>query len=281
MIKADSLAKVMVKLKIAEDETKAKALIAAAEEHDIAIPETVSVFNTDEIAARDKVKYDEGKKSGQGMLVDSLFETHNIKPTGKKDVETFITEYQKKVLADANITVDEKVKEKEKTIEGLRTNIKALEQQHAVYEKQVKDSQLDTEILMWTADKKPDNLTNKEWVALIKMNNELVEEGGQLVVKRDGKLVQDPKLLTNVPAKDAIVSFIDERKLGKVIPAPGAGAGGGRGAGDSKTGGVLGITKKSQFLDHLKSQGIDEKGSQAKTLLNEITTANPDFDFNG
>lgn len=277
-IKKAALAKLFVRLKIAEDETKALALIDETEEKDVVIPETIQLFGKDELTTRDRTKYEEGKKAGEEMLIDGLFTEQAIQVAGKKDKATFLSEYEKKVLAGANISVDEKVKEKETMIKQLRENIKNLETETGTFKQQVRQSQLDSDILMWTAEKKPDNLTAKEWVALLKMNNELVEEAGQLFVKRDGKMVQDPKLLTNIPAKDAINSYVDERKLGKVATTTPAG-GGGRGGSDSKLP-ISGITKKSQFEKHLDDNKIHPGGEQAKAMLAQITKDVPDFDFN-
>lgn len=278
-IKKTALSKLLVKLKIAEDEPKALALIDETEEKDVVIPDTIQLFGKDELTTRDRTKYEEGKKAGEEMIIDGLFTEQAIQVTGKKDKATFLSEYEKKVLANANISVDDKIKEKDTTIKGLRENIKALETEQTNFKTQVKQTQQDSDILMWTADKKPDNLTAKEWVAILKMNNELVEENGQLFVKRDGKMVQDSKLLTNIPAKDALISYIDERKLGKVVVDDKNKGGGGRGGSDSKLP-IGGITKKSQFEKHLDDNKIHPGGDQAKALLAQITKDVPDFDFN-
>ena len=110
---------------------------------------------------------------------------------------------------------------------------------------------------------------------MIKLNNEIAEQDGQLIVKRDGKMVANTTDLKPIPAKDALVSYIDERKWGKTIEAAKVP---GRAAGDSK-GSVLGIGNMKQFTEHLQTTGINPNGQQAQAMLAEITAANANFDF--
>lgn len=280
MIKPDSLAKLLVKIKIAADEAAAKEIISAKDERDVAIPDTVQLFTAQELETRESTQKAAQIKAGMEIAIKQLKESTELKYDGEgsKDPAKFIEAFRAKVLADANVSVDEKVKEKESVISKLRDNIRDMEAQKAASERQMKETQLEGDILMWTADKKPDNLTNKEWVTLLKMNNELVEDAGQLFVKRNGEVIKDPKLLTPIPAKDAIVSYIEERKLGKVADS-GKQAGGGRGGNDSKAP-VLGIQNMSQFNKHLEDNKIDPKGSQAKALLNTVMTENTAFNAN-
>lgn len=276
-IKKDSLLKMAGLLKI--DPAKVEEAIASDKEVELAIDDSVTVFSKTELETRDRSKYSEGKKAGEGMTIDSMFEEEGIQVTGKKDAATFKKEYANKILKDANVSVDEKVKEKETVISKLRENNRTLEVQLNETKKASQDALLEADILSWTLDKKPDNITNKEWVTIIKMNNEITEHEGQLVVKRNGQIVADPKELKPIAAKEAIVGFIEERKLGKVVTAEPAKPVPGRGAGDSKK--VPGtVVNMRQFKENLTTQGISLNGQQAKAMLKEITEANPNFDFN-
>ncbi len=274
MLKESFITKLAGYLKL--DAAKIKAAIADEKEVDVELADGLVVYTPTELDTFQKNKYEAGKTAGEGMQLDTLITEHGVKLTGKKDMAGFLTEYAKKVLADANITVDVKVKEKDEIIKGLRANIGTLEAEQNNFKTQVKQSQQDSEILMWTADKKPDNLTAKEWVSIIKMNNELVEEGGQIFVKRDGKLVQDPKLLTNIPAKDAINSFIDERKLGKVATTE---VKKGRGGENSNPGGKGKYAKLSELKAELESEGINLNGSEANARMAAAQKENPDMDL--
>ena len=214
------------------------------------------------------------EKAGSEIAIKNMRETLQLDFEGKTE-DKFIEAFKAKVLKDANINESEKVAELNKTIEGLRTNIQTLKSENEGIITKQKAAQLDSQILSWVIDKKPDNLTNEEFLAIVKMNNEIYEENGQLFVKRDGKPVQDPTTLSNIPAKDAVVKYIDERKIGK--DASGAGFVGRNGPDSS--GAALGIRNMKQFNEHLQSKGINAGSQQAAALLNEITAQVKDFDF--
>lgn len=238
-------------------------------------PETLKIFTDAELTSREETLKTRHEKAGGEIAIKNIKEKAGLDFEGKTE-DKLIEAFKGKVLKDANIEESTKIKELNTTIEVLRTNITTLSTEKEGILKQTKEAQDDTELLTWTIDKKPDNLTNKEWVALIKMNNEVFEENGQKFVKRDGKIVANPTDLKPIAAKDAVVAFIEERKLGKVAvepPKPG-----GRGAGDSKTN-LLGIANMKQFNEHLAAQNISPNGEVAQKLLAEVTTANANFDF--
>lgn len=289
-IKTESLAKLLVRLKIVADEPAATAMITGEAESDVALPTGLQIFSDDELATRDNSNKATYTKAGTEIAVKQLKELVGLSYDGEgsKDPKKFTEEYSKKILADANISVDEKLTEKEKTIGKLRENIKAIEAKQSESEIKAKVAQQDYTLLMATHDLKPDHLEDKEWIGLLKMSNELVEEGGQLYIKRGGEIVKDPKLQTPVPAKEALRGFVTERKLGKDVAgiaaaeaaaAAAAAAGGGRGGADSK-GNTGGITNLSQFNDHLEKNNINPKSQAAAALLTKTAGANPNFDFN-
>jgi hypothetical protein len=284
-IKTESLAKLLVRLKVAADEVAAKELITSKDESDVTLPTGLQIFSDDELATRDNSNKATYTKAGTEISVKQLKELAGLvyDGEGSKDPKKFIEEYAKKVLADANIHIDEKLTEREKTIAKLRENIKAMETTQTENETKVKTAKQDYDLLTWIHDIKPDYLEDKELVGIIKMNNELFEENGQMFVKRNGEVVKDQKLQTPIPAKDAIRSFMTDRKLVKAAPAAGnegaGGEGGGRGAGDSKgnTGGILTMT---QFNEHLEKNNINPKSQEATALITKIAGANANFDFN-
>jgi len=260
------------------DVDKLIAAIKDDKEADFDVPE-VKVFTDVELTSRDESMKTVGIKAGKEIAVKELKEAVGLdyEGEGSKDGKKFIAEYQKKVIADAGIKESDKVREKDSVIEQLRANLTNLTAEKEASIKAAKMAQLDTEILSHTVDRKPDNLTNQEWVAIIKMNNEITEQDGQLVVKRDGKVVANQTDMKPIPVKDALVGFVEERKLGKAAtPAPPAP--GGRAAGDSK-GNPLGISNMKQFKEHLAANGMSENGQQAQALLKQITDTNANFDF--
>lgn len=274
-IKKESIIALLTALKI--DKKVIEDAIAAEAETEIKLPDGLSILSETEQSTRDENNKKAGERIGRELTVKTLKEKAKLEYDGEgsKDPDRFLVEYEKKVKKDGNIQESDKIKELNTTIEGLRTNITTLTGEKEAMVKSTKDAQLDADILMWTADKKPDNLTNKEWVTLIKMNNELVEQDGQMVVKREGKVVTTKTDLKPIAAKEALVAYIDERKIGKVAAAPAAP---GRNAGDSKLA-SLGISNMKQFNQHLKDNNISPNGDQAKAMLKEVTDANANFDF--
>lgn len=287
MIKTESLAKLLVRLKIAPDEAAAKEIITAKEEKEVGLPDGGQFFSKEELATRDQSTKSTNIQAGIEIGVKALKEQVGLtyEGEGSKDPKKFVEEFQKKVLADANVNVDEKVGDRDKTITKLRETIKTMESQQAENAQVAKTARQDYDLLTWTHDLKPENLEDKEWVTLLKMNNELVEDNGGLFVKRNGEIVKDQKLQTPVAAKDAIRGFIADRKLGKDVTAATAAAAsaasatGGRGAGDSR-GNTGGITNMTQFNEHIQKNNIDPKSAEAQALLTKTSGANANFDFN-
>jgi hypothetical protein len=274
MLKKDFILSMATALKL--DVAAVTAAYDAKEETEVAFkPEALKVFTDSELLSREETLKSRHEKAGMEIQIKNLKEKAGIEFEGKNE-DKFVEAFKGKVLKDANIQESDKIKEKDTVIEQLRSNISALATEKDSFVKKTKEAQLDSDILSWTIDKKPDHLTNKEWLAMIKLNNEIAEQDGQLVVKREGQIVANKTDLKPVAAKDALVSYIEERKWGKTVEATPPG---GRGAGDSRTS-LLGIGNMKQFNEHIASQGISPNGQQAQAMLSEITTANQNFDFN-
>lgn len=284
MIKTESLAKLLVRLKIAADEVTAKELITSKDESDVVFPTGLQIFSDDELATRDNSNKATYTKAGTEIAVKQLKELVGLSYDGEgsKDPKKFTEEYAKKVLQEANINIDDKIKDRDKTIGKLRETIQGIETAQSAAEKNAATAKQDYELLTWIHDIKPENLEDADIVGIIKRSNELFEENGNMFVKRNGEVVKDGKLQTPIPAKEAIRSFMADRKLVKAPPAGdggGDGGGGGRGAGDSK-GNTGGITNLTQFNEHLQKNGIDPKSQAAAALLTKTSGENANFDFN-
>lgn len=285
-IKTESLAKLLVRLKIAGDEVAAKELITSKDESDVTFPTGLQLFSDDELKIRDDSSKTAYTKSGIEIAVKQLKELVglNYDGEGSKDPKKFTEEYARKVLADANINVDEKIKDRDKTIGKLRETITGIETAQSAAEQKAATAKQDYELLTWIHDIKPENLEDADIVGIIKRSNELFEENGNMFVKRNGEVVKDAKLQTPIPAKDAIRSFMADRKLVKAPPVDNSGGdggngSGGRGVGDSK-GNTGGITNLTQFNEHLEKNGINPKSQAAAALLTKTAGENANFDFN-
>lgn len=254
------------------------AAITNTEEVEVAIPAGVAVFNEADLTTRETSVKNAGISAGRDFVIKELKEKAGIDFSGK-DPETFIAEYSKKVLADANIQESTKISTLNDTVKQLQTNLQTMQGTLTAKDAEVATSKINAQILTDTIHLKPDNLENDEWVDLIRKRNELVMENGVQVVKRDGKIVQDATTLVAIAPKEALIGYITERKIGKVEEKQSQQQQKGRGS-DDKTFVPGSISNMTQFKDHLKSQSINPNGQQAQSLLAEITKANPNFDMN-
>lgn len=276
-ISQKTLSALLVSLKIYPDEAAATKAITDTEEHAVALGEGVEVMNKDEKTTFGNNNYKNGTAAGLEMWLKQTVEKELPEFTGsKKDPEAVIAALVDKGHKSANVAPDEKIKERDKTIGSLRDTLKSMEAQAKESDARMLKKEREAQLLTWTIEKKPENFTNAEWLALIGMSNEVVEEDGKLFIKRGGEFVKD-KLQSNIPAEQAVLSWIDERKIGKVV-APGGGGPAGRGGKDS-AGSTNGIRTMKQFEALCAEKGWDLKSSYAQTELNRISGENKDFDF--
>lgn len=275
-LKKEVIQKIASFLKL--DEVKLTAAIAAADEQDFPLLEGLQIFTEAELNTREASVKAGAQKSGREIAIKEMKEKAGLdyEGEGSKSPERFIAELTAKLTAEAGKDESAKVKERDTTIAELRGKLTTKEQEHLAAIAQQTNIRRDADLLTWTIDQKPDNLSNEQWLAVIKTENEIIDHEGKLVVKRGGKIVED-NLLVPIDPQTAIKSYITEKKLGKTAePVPPAG---GRGAGDSRKP-LTGITNMKQFAAHLKEQGISENGTQAQTMLKEITSVQPNFEFN-
>lgn len=277
MIKKDKIITMATALKL--DVAKVTAAYDATDEQDVEFdPASIIVLTPAEQTSREDTLKKNATTAGKEIAIKELKVEAGIEFEGK-DGKKLIEEIGKKALAGANIEESVKVKELNTTIEGLRTNIATMQAEAQTLTASARESANDQELLTLTIDQKPENLTNNQWLALIKLDNKIVEKDGVKVIERNGAVVANKTDLKPLPVKEALTAFITESKIGKVSDA-GAGAAGaaGRGGGDSQKP-YLGLSNMKQFNDHLKEQNISPNGDQAKTMLAEVTAANANFDF--
>lgn len=243
-------------------------------ETEVELKEDLKIFTPAELTSREETLKTQHENAGKEIAIKTLKQETGVEFEGK-DSKKFIEAYKAKVLEDANVKESDKIKELNTTIEGLRANINTLTTEKDTFVRQSREAQLDSDILSMTIDMKPDNLTNKQWLALIKMDNQIEDSEGGQVVKRDGKVVANSTDLKPLPVKDALIGYITESKIGKseTPPTPR-----GRAAGDSRTD-FAGIANMKQFNEHLAQNNINPNGDKAQQLLTEVTAKNPNFDF--
>lgn len=236
----------------------------------------LQIFDETQLATRDNNKKGGFHNAGKEMFIKDMKETLGLEFDGKDPGKLFEA-YKAKVLAEGGIVESEKLKKKDVDFAALQANYKELEKKYNGAESASKATRLDNELLTMTIAQKPDNLSPKQWLAVLKADNELAEVDGKIVVMRDGKVVADNTLVP-LAAADVIGTYIKDSKIGKDF-TPATPAAGGRGAGSSQAPATGGISKMSQFEAHLKEQNIEPTSQKAQHMLAEITKANTTFDY--
>lgn len=273
MLKADFYEKIAKALGL--DAAALKAAHEDKEEKDFPIPEDIHAFTQAQLDTRDKNKKDEGIKVGKELAVKDIKQEAGLDFEGK-DPKTLIEKLTEKVGKDAATPLDEKLKERDKTIGQLRESIKAKEAEFTNLQQTVQRNTTRTQVLSWTLDKKPDHFTNDEWVDLIMNGTEVFEENGQQFVKRGGEVVKDPKEFKPIPAKDYLASYIEERKWGKVVETQDTGGrGGGNKTGGSGNNGAVRNMREAQ--EYLKANNIHPNSQQAQEFVSAQSKGKPDF----
>jgi len=259
----------------------AKLLEAAKsdQEVEVEVPANLQVFTKAELDTREANLKSTNIEAGKEIMVKELKKATGLEFAGK-DPEKFINEYKAKVLKDENISVDDKIKEKDKTIEGLRKNLGEKDNEITGLKTKASQAEADSKILGLLPKERASILTDQQYLSLIKQEYELTEHEGKPAVKnlKTGEIEKDKTTFAPL-APDVVIKGHFEGAKWIADLGAGAGAGqGGRGAVDSKPAG--GIQNMKQFKEHATSQGWNLNGEQARAELNKITTANPNFDFN-
>jgi hypothetical protein len=275
-IKKETLLSMAAALKI--DTAAFTAALDAETEQDFTFStDDLSILTKAEQASREDQLKSRHEKAGGEIAIKNLKEKTGLEFEGKSQ-ETFIEKFKEKVLGEANITESEKVKELNATIGKLQDNVHKLTQEKEISAQQALQGMRDAELLTMTIDLKPDHISNEMWLTMVKLENELAEDNGVKVVKRKGEIVRNNDGdLKPIEPKEALKSWIAEKKIGKAEQQQQQRKSG-RDGEDSRSS-HTGIANMKQFKEHLKTEGINANGQKAQQMLQEITTANPNFDF--
>lgn len=257
----------------------AKLLEAAKsdQEVEVEVPADLQVFTKAELETRENNLKSTNIEAGKEIMVKELKKATGLEFAGK-DPEKFINEYKAKVLKDENISVDDKIKEKDKTIEGLRKNLGEKDTEITGLKTKASQAEADSKLLGLLPKERASILTDQQYLSLIKQEYELTEHEGKPAVKnlKTGEIEKDKTTLAPLDPSVVVKGHFEAAKwvASPTDPKPGPG---GRGASDSTNTG--GITNMKQFKEHATAQGWNLNGQQAQAELNKITTANPNFDF--
>lgn len=273
-IKKESLQKLLVRLKLAEDEAKAKELIDSQEEKELTIPDTIKLYTVDEFTTITTNLKNEGIKVGKEINIKELKEKVGIDLEGK-DPDKFIEAFKAHVLKDGGVSVDDKVKDRDKTIVELKAALKTAQEEKSTAVTQAASIRKDTDLLRILPKDRDDRFSDDHWLMATKAELQFAEEDGKPVVKdRNGNVIKDAQF-NPVSYETAIADLYKTKNWQKAQEANPKGPG----FEDSKK--VPGaINSMKEFKAYADTQGWNIKGQEATAKLTEITKANKDFNFN-
>lgn len=258
MLKNQTLEQIATLLKIKKADLE--AAIKAEAETDIEIDANLQTFSESDLKTLKNNSYKEGKAAGIEMEVDAVKKAEGLEFTGKT-VAALLEAKAAKVIADAKIEPDKKVRELETKVATLTTTVSDYESQIAAKDAEINGIRVNSELYQHIpsfGDKGP-ALGADDVIQLMKASGyEAKMEDGKTVFYKAGAKLTD-KLGNATAPKDVISAFIAEKKL---APVEGGGAGG-RGAGDGGGASASSLTAlKAKFTAEGKSL-LGQEFSQA------------------
>jgi hypothetical protein len=274
MLKEAAITKISTLLKV--DPAKLKAALADEKEADIDIPEDLNVLTKAEMDARDKNKYETGKKAGEEMIVDNLAKKYEVEAPGK-DPEKFVENLTKKIKKETDTNPDARLLEKDKELEKAKKLLKEANDKADEFKNKMDLFQSDTKLLGMLPNNRLETMTNDEYLALTKSAIKIETRDGKEVAIRNGEVVTDSKTMNPIAPAKVIETYYAERKWIKEPEKPN----GGRGGGNSTPGGMTGkISKLSELHKQLEEEKISLNGDEAQRRVMAAIKENPDIDMN-
>lgn len=189
-------------------------------------------FTTDQLNSRDGVKYQEGKKAGEEMMVKGLKEKYSYDFDGK-DMETFMSHHNSQLEVKYSSSDEERITELKKSIETQKQTYEGeltqLRQQNESLQSNVKKQGLNNKLL---------NIMPKETLigrdailTLFHSQHTIEEQDGKEVFLRNGNKLIDPKTTEPIAADVVFNEWVVENKYAK--PPSGRGGGNETGGGEN------------------------------------------------
>lgn len=261
----------MLKIKEADLETALKD----EKEVELAIPEGLEVLTKEELEARDTAQKNEGIKAGKEIGVKEVRKAAGLEENGPKDPAKLVQAISEKVVADAKIKPDEKVSQLTEQIGLLQKQIGEKDTEIQTSRQVASQAQIDRKILASLPKNRAGNLSDDEYITLIKATHTIKEVDGKLVIEKDGTVMRDPKTTNAMGLSEAMNSIFTERKgwLGESNDTPG-----GRGGGNPPPAG--GYSKLSDLKKSFADQGKSLLGEEFSQAVQKAATDNKEFDMN-
>jgi len=213
-------------------------------------------------------RFNEGKKAASEILVKDLKQKHAIEFDGKS-IDGFLDKFTEKVISDAKIAPDEKVKkltDENKTLkDSLQTALGKEQTLAKEYADKLFHVETRSEILSHIPEK---TIIPREDLAVLFMNSyRVAKEDDRVIVYKGAAPIKD-NVLNPVPLKTVITQFA-EKYIDKT----------GMGGGDSGGGANGKFKTMSSLQAHLESTKVNPGSDEGQKLIREHLK-DPSFDVN-
>jgi hypothetical protein len=261
------------------DEKTFLEAIKSEKEAEVTIPEGLQIFTSTELTARDdnqkKLGYNDGKEAGLEIFVKEQKQKLGLDFEGK-DPEKLITSLQTKVLADAKIEPNQKIKEKDEQIAKLQGTVQDFENKYKTSEQEKRDMRTMSKL----AAAVPAGLPFEADEVIMSMRTRGysfdVDDAGNITPKKNGEVLRDSKTQNPLDHKAVINDYVTNER--KWVTEQGEGTKTGRGGGsDRRTSSV--VTKMSEAKAQWEAQGKSVNSADFQAFVTDTAKDNKDFNW--
>jgi hypothetical protein len=273
-LKKQSIKKIASLLKL--DEKKLEEDIKSETEVELDILDDIQLMSKTDLEARDRNVREEGKRTGEEVLIKEMKKKHGVDFEGK-DPDKFVETLRKKVETEVNANPDERIKERDKQIDLLSKRATKAEQAADQLGKEKIQIQQDGRLINMLPKERSTTLRDPEYLELMKRELEFTTYEGKEVVKRNGEILRDPKTQEPLSSDKAIVNYFAEREgwTGKAATEQQRS---GRGGGNSSQGGVTGkYANWKELMADMDIKGININGEKGKAFIDAALKEAPEL----
>lgn len=226
-----------------------------------------------------KSKYDNGKRVGSEQVISELKTKVGLDFQGKSE-DDFISNFKSKVLDDNDKNPDSRIVELEKDIKTLRdVTLKGEQEKNIQLQAQIDQINTKSKVTKLIPSKLPVGITQGDAETILMSNLEFTKDDeGNEVVKKNGQVLKDEKLRTNVSYETAVTDFVTERNWRSSEPGRG-----GEGSEGSKHSDYKAIRSMKEMNDYFEANGINPMSDKGQTIIQEAEksarNSKEEFDF--
>jgi hypothetical protein len=247
--------------------------LKADAETDVTLPAGTFLSDTQLTEVKNR-EYANGKDKGVEMAVKAYKDEAGLEFTGKT-IDGLVKAAQAKAIQDANIPVDDRVKDLNSQLENLRKNYTKLEGESTGKDSRVAAAENELAIYRSVPSLGDGYMGVDMTITLMKSKGyDFVNENGEIVVKKGGATVVD-NLSKVIPVKDVMQTFQKENGLFKEVTPPAAPGRSGR----DTPGGKVAYTKMSELKAAWEAEGKNINGLEFSNQVRELKKENKDFDM--